>query len=258
MKARSSRQVMKEIYHDFLDQRWYMILALFGTIIQVMLTVYLPFLIGDAVNAVLSSHPFRQLLPIVIQMLCVIVANTLVQWVNPLIYNRLVYRYVANLRQKTIDKLHHLPLSYLDQRSLGDLVARVTTDTDQLTNGLLMVFNQFLVGILTLVFTIFAMARLDIEMMLVTVCLTPLSIFLARFIANRSYTLYQKQTKARGEQTQLVEEVFNQEGLVQSFNAQEQMAKAFYKANNAYADYSQDAIFYSSTVNPATRLIKYH
>ncbi len=255
MKARNSRQVIAEISSDFLPQKSLLIVALLGTVVQVALTAYLPLLIGDAVNAVVSRHPWQTLLPVLMQMGWVIAINTLIQWFNPLLYNRLVYNYTARLRQRTIAKLHDLPLSYLDRHSVGDLVARVTADTEQLSNGLLMVFNQFLVGVLTLVFTLVAMAKLDFLMMLVTVCLTPLSIILARFIANKSYHLYQEQTKSRGQQTQMVEEVIQQEEVVQAFNAQEQMIFAFNQVNERYADYSQDAIFYSSTVNPATRLI---
>ncbi|KXT76520.1 ABC transporter ATP-binding protein [Streptococcus sp. DD12] len=255
MKARNSRQVIAEIGSDFLPQKSLLLFALLGTIVQVALTAYLPLLIGDAVNAVVSSHPWQSLFPILLRMAWVILINTLIQWLNPLLYNRLVYRYTARLRQRTIAKLHQLPLAYLDRHSVGDLVARVTADTEQLSNGLLMVFNQFLVGVLTLLFTVIAMAKLDLVMMLVTVCLTPLSIILARFIANKSYHLYQEQTKSRGQQTQMVEELIQQEEVVQAFNAQEQMIQAFNEVNGRYADYSQDAIFYSSTVNPATRLI---
>ena len=188
-------------------------------------------------------------------MVLVIVANTLIQWINPLVYNQLVYRYSQSLRAEVMEKVHRLPLSYLDKQGSGDFVSRLTTDVEQLNSGLLMVFNQFFVGLLTILVTIVTMAELDFFMMVAVLVLTPLSLLIARFIAKRSYTLFQKQTKARGLQTQLIEESLTQESLIQSFNAQDQFRKAFKGTNESYANYSQSAVFYSSTVNPATRFV---
>ena len=185
----------------------------------------------------------------------VIVANTAIQWLNPLIYNQLIYSYSQKLRDAVIQKIHLLPLAYLDRQGSGDLVSRLTTDVEQLNNGLLMVFNQFFVGVLTIFVTIVTMARIDFFMMILVLLLTPLSMLIARFIARKSYKLFQKQTTARGLQTQLIEESLSQESLIHSFNAQEQFITDFTKGNESYADYSQDAIFYSSTVNPATRFV---
>ena len=185
----------------------------------------------------------------------VIVANTAIQWLNPLIYNQLIYSYSQKLRDAVIQKIHRLPLAYLDRQGSGDLVSRLTTDVEQLNNGLLMVFNQFFVGVLTILVTIVTMARIDFFMMMLVLLLTPLSMLIARFIARKSYKLFQKQTTARGLQTQLIEESLSQESLIQSFNAQEQFIANFTKGNESYADYSQEAIFYSSTVNPATRFV---
>ena len=148
-----------------------------------------------------------------------------------------------------------MTIAYLDRKSIGDLVSRVTTDAEQLSNGLLMVFNQFFIGILTIVITIITMADIDFLMLCLVLILTPLSLFLARFLAQKSYRLYQNQTKSRGQQTQYIEEMIRQESLLQTFNAQEQVVTQFEKINDIYANYSQDAIFYSSTVNPATRFV---
>ena len=135
------------------------------------------------------------------------------------------------------------------------MVSRVTTDSDQLNNGLLMVFNQFFVGLLTIFVIIITMARLDWFMMLLVLVMTPLSVLVARFIARKSYQLYRHQTKWRGMQTQLIEESLTQEALVQSLNAQGQMVRNFREVNGKYAAYSRGAIFYSSAVNPATRFV---
>ena len=244
----------KELVRLVLGQPFRMSLMLVGTVVQVLLTVYLPILIGQAVDAVLIADG-QVLLGIIGKMVMLILLNTLVQWYLPLVTNRLVYGMVADLREQVYVRLHHMPLSYLDRHSVGDLVARFSSDSEQLTNGLLMVFNQFFIGILTIFLTIFTMARLDLTMMLVVVALTPVSLVVARYIAKKSYGYYKKQTQARGKQSQLLEESISQLTLVQSFNAQEQFTHGFQVVNEQYATYSQQAIFASSTVNPSTRFI---
>ncbi|HEM3677356.1 TPA: ABC transporter ATP-binding protein [Streptococcus suis] len=244
----------KELVRLVLGQPFRMSLMLVGTVVQVLLTVYLPILIGQAVDAVLIADG-QVLLGIIGKMVMLILLNTLVQWYLPLVTNRLVYGMVADLREQVYVRLHHMPLSYLDRHSVGDLVARFSSDSEQLTNGLLMVFNQFFIGILTIFLTIFTMARLDLTMMLVVVALTPVSLLVARYIAKKSYGYYRKQTQSRGKQSQLLEESISQLTLVQSFNAQEQFTHGFQVVNEQYATYSQQAIFASSTVNPSTRFI---
>ncbi|WP_105256289.1 ABC transporter ATP-binding protein [Streptococcus suis] len=244
----------KELVRLVLHQPLRMSLMLVGTLVQVLLTVYLPILIGQAVDAVLIANG-QVLLGILGKMVMVILLNTLVQWYLPLVTNRLVYGMVADLREQVYVKLHQMPLSYLDCQSVGDLVARFSSDSEQLTNGLLMIFNQFFIGILTIFLTIFTMARLDLTMMLVVVALTPVSLLVARYIAKKSYGYYRQQTQARGRQSQLLEESISQLTLVQSFNAQEQFTQGFQVVNDRYATYSQQAIFASSTVNPSTRFI---
>ena len=181
----------KELVRLVLGQPFRMSLMLVGTLVQVLLTVYLPILIGQAVDAVLIADG-QVLLGIIGKMVMLILLNTLVQWYLPLVTNRLVYGMVADLREQVYVKLHHMPLSYLDRHSVGDLVARFSSDSEQLTNGLLMVFNQFFIGILTIFLTIFTMARLDLTMMLVVVALTPVSLLVARYIAKKSYGYYRK------------------------------------------------------------------
>ncbi|HEL2145777.1 TPA: ABC transporter ATP-binding protein [Streptococcus suis] len=244
----------KELVRLVLHQPLRMSLMLVGTLVQVLLTVYLPILIGQAVDAVLIANG-QVLIGILGKMVMVILLNTLVQWYLPLVTNRLVYGMVADLREQVYVKLHQMPLSYLDCQSVGDLVARFSSDSEQLTNGLLMIFNQFFIGILTIFLTIFTMARLDLTMMLLVVALTPVSLLVARYIAKKSYGYYRQQTQARGRQSQLLEESISQLTLVQSFNAQEQFTQGFQVVNDQYATYSQQAIFASSTVNPSTRFI---
>ena len=130
-----------------MSQRYLFALATVGTIIQVALTVYFTYLIGDAVDAVLKMNAVLLMSHLIWQMLVVILANSAIQWLNPLIYNRLIYSYSESLRERVMMKIHAMPLSYLDRHEPGDMVSRVTTDSDQLNNGLRMVFNQFFVGL---------------------------------------------------------------------------------------------------------------
>ena len=246
---------LRRLLADMAKQPIWLILASLGTILQVLLTVYIPILIGRAVDIVVLPDAAHLLLPLILQMGLVILFSSLIQWLNPLVYNQMIYRYSKDLREKVIQKVHVLPLSYLDRQGTGDLVSRLTTDVEQLNNGLLMVFNQFFVGLLTILVTIASMARLDWMMMGMVLILTPLSLFIARFIAKRSYHLFRMQTQARGAQTQMIEESLSQESLLQAFNAQDQFKDKFIEINGDYAGYSQEAIFYSSTVNPATRFV---
>ena len=246
---------LRRLLADIGKQPIWLILASLGTILQVLLTVYIPILIGQAVDLVVLPDAAHLLLPLILQMSLVILFAILIQWLNPLVYNQMIYRYSKDLREKVIQKVHVLPLSYLDRQGAGDLVSRLTTDVEQLNNGLFMVFNQFFVGLLTILVTIASMARLDWMMMGMVLILTPLSLFIARFIAKRSYHLFRMQTQARGAQTQMIEESLSQESLLQAFNAQDQFKDKFIEINGDYAGYSQEAIFYSSTVNPATRFV---
>lgn len=246
---------LRRLLADLAKQPIWLILASLGTILQVLLTVYIPILIGRAIDLVVLPDAAHLILPLILQMGLVILFATLIQWLNPLIYNQMIYRYSKDLREKVIQKVHVLPLSYLDRQGTGDLVSRLTTDVEQLNNGLFMVFSQFFVGLLTILVTIASMARLDWMMMGMVLILTPLSLFIARFIAKRSYHLFRMQTQARGAQTQMIEESLSQESLLQAFNAQDAFHRKFIEINGDYAGYSQEAIFYSSTVNPATRFV---
>lgn len=246
---------LRRLLADIGKQPIWLILASLGTILQVLLTVYIPILIGQAIDLVVLPDAAHLLLPLILQMGLVILFSSLIQWLNPLVYNQMIYRYSKDLREKVIQKVHVLPLSYLDRQGTGDLVSRLTTDVEQLNNGLFMVFNQFFVGLLTILVTIASMARLDWMMMGMVLILTPLSLFIARFIAKRSYHLFRMQTQARGAQTQMIEESLSQESLLQAFNAQGQFKDKFIEINGDYAGYSQEAIFYSSAVNPATRFV---
>ena len=235
---------LRRLLADIAKQPIWLIIASLGTILQVLLTVYIPILIGRAIDLVVLPDVAHLILPLILQMGLVILFATLIQWLNPLIYNQMIYRYSKDLREKVIQKVYVLPLSYLDRQGTGDLVSRLTTDVEQLNNGLFMVFSQFFVGLLTILVTIASMARLDWMMMGMVLILTPLSLFIARFIAKRSYHLFRMQTQARGAQTQMIEESLSQESLLQAFNAQDAFHRKFIEINGDYAGYSQGSDFF--------------
>lgn len=254
---KSSSSILKRLFSDLSGHKILVVLSLISTVIQVGLTVYLPILIGQAVNQTIGEGQvnFDVLLPTLMNMGIVIGLNAIVQWVNPILFNKITYEVIESLRNRVLEKVHSLSLNYIDQRSTGDLVSRVTTDTEQLGDGLIMIFNQFFIGILTIFITIFTMAQLDLTMMLLVVVLTPISLFISRFIAKKSYSLFRQQTKARGEQADFIEENIQQADIVRLFNSQEEATETFTKLNADYSKKSKWAIFYSSTINPGTRFI---
>ena len=254
---KSSSSILKRLFSDLSGHKLLVVLSLISTVIQVGLTVYLPILIGQAVNQTIGEGQvnFDVLLQTLMNVGIVIGLNAIVQWVNPILFNKITYEVIESLRNRVLEKVHSLSLNYIDQRSTGDLVSRVTTDTEQLGDGLIMIFNQFFIGILTIFITIFTMAQLDLTMMLLVVVLTPISLFISRFIAKKSYSLFRQQTKARGEQADFIEENIQQADIVRLFNSQEEATEIFTKLNADYSEKSKWAIFYSSTINPGTRFI---
>ena len=255
MRRQTANQTLKRLAVDLASHPFLLFLAFLGTIAQVGLSIYLPILIGQVIDQVLvigSSLVFWQ---IFLQMILVVIGNTLVQWVNPLLYNRLIFSYTRDLRERIIHKLHRLPIAFVDRQGSGEMVSRVTTDIEQLAAGLTMIFNQFFIGVLMILVSILAMLQIHLLMTLLVLLLTPLSMVISRFIAKRSYHLFQKQTETRGIQTQLIEESLSQQTIIQSFNAQAEFIQRLREANDNYSGYSQSAIFYSSTVNPSTRFV---
>ncbi|MBG9979259.1 ABC transporter ATP-binding protein [Ruoffia tabacinasalis] len=254
---KSSASILKRLFSDLSGHKLLVVLSLISTVIQVGLTVYLPILIGQAVNQTIGEGQvnFDVLLPTLMNMGIVIGLNAVVQWINPILFNKITYEVIESLRNRVLEKVHSLTLNYIDQRSTGDLVSRVTTDTEQLGDGLIMIFNQFFIGILTIFITIFTMAQLDLTMMILVVVLTPISLFISRFIAKKSYSLFRQQTKARGEQADFIEENIQQADIVRLFNSQAEATETFTKLNADYSEKSKWAIFYSSTINPGTRFI---
>lgn len=239
------------------NYQFLLVATLLLSIVQVGLTVYLPILIGQGIDNLvgLGSVNFEQLKITLLKMLIVVLINTLIQWILPAIYQKISHELTRDLRQEALEKIHAMPLNVVDQRGTGDLVSRLTTDTEQLNDGLLMIFEQLIIGLLTIAFTLVMMYQLNRPMMAGVALLTPLSLFVSRFIAQKSYHYFTKSVAIRGEQSEVVEESIAQNDLVTLFNIFERKEAEFNEVNDQYSYYSEKATFYSSTVNPTTRFI---
>ncbi len=251
------KEILQRLVSLLTNHKLFLVLIFILSIVQVGLTVYLPILIGQAIDHLIASGQvnFISLQSILVKMIIVVLVNTIVQWVLPIIYQKISHELTRDLRQDALDTIHSMPLSSIDQRGTGDLVSRLTTDTEQLNDGILMVFEQLLIGILTISFTLVMMYRLNSQMMLVVALLTPLSLFVSRFIAKKSYEYFTKSVAIRGEQSETVEESITQNEVVTLFNIFDAKEKEFNEINDRYSHYSEKATFYSSTVNPTTRFV---
>ena len=248
---------LKRLIHLMLGHKLLLVLIFILSIAQVSLTVYLPILIGRAVDVIVGAGAveFDILQTILMQMLVVVLVNTVVQWVLPVFYQKIAYELTRDLRQQALDKIHTMPLSYIDQHGTGDIVGRLTTDSEQLNDGLLLVFQQFLIGVLAILFTLVMMFRINPVMMAVVAVLTPISLLVSQYVAKKSYEEFTMSVRMRGELSEIVEESVTQNEIITLFNIHEEKQDQFVKLNETYSRYSEKATFMSSTVNPTTRFI---
>lgn len=240
-------------------QKYYALvsLSLLMAIGTVVLNLYLPILTGEAVDAILAKGMvnFTGLFRILKTMILVIVATAIFQWLMNIMNNHITYHVVQDIRREAFEKLEKLPLKYMDKRSYGDIVSRMIADVDQFAEGLLMGFTQLFTGFLTIVGTLFFMFGINVKIALVVVLLTPLSLFVAAFIAKRTYNMFKKQSETRSEQTSLIEEMVGNLKVVQVFGHEDENQQTFDEINGRLQKYSLNAMFFSSLVNPSTRFI---
>lgn len=252
-KTSTLKKVLKRIE----KYRILVILSLLMAAATVILTLYLPILSGQAVDGIIAKGMvnFTGLFRILKTMVVVIVATAVFQWLMNIINNHITYHVVQDIRKEAFEKLEKLPLKYVDSHSYGDIVSRMIADVDQFAEGLLMGFTQLFTGLLTIVGTLVFMFNINGKIALVVVILTPLSLFVAAFIAKRTYTMFQKQSETRGEQTSLIEEMIGNLKVVQAFGHEDENQETFDEINGRLQKYSLNAIFFSSLVNPSTRFI---
>lgn len=248
---------LKKILKRIKKYQLLVLLSLVLAAVTVILSLYLPILTGDAVDGILAKGMvnFTGIFRILKTMIIVIVATAVFQWLMNVINNHITYHVVQDIRKEAFEKLERLPLKYVDNHSYGDIVSRMIADVDQFAEGLLMGFTQLFTGLLTIGGTLFFMFDINVKIALVVVVLTPLSLFVAAFIAKRTYTMFKKQSETRGEQTSLIEEMVGNLKVVQAFGHEDENQEQFDEINGRLQKYSLDAVFFSSLVNPSTRFI---
>ena len=256
-KRQGQMETLKKVFHYMKHYIPILILSIILATITVALTLYFPILTGKAIDFILAKGKvdFAGILSLAKEGILIIAITALAQWIMNMCNNRMTYNIVRDIRKDAFDKMEHLPLSYIDSHSHGDMVSRIIADVDTFADGLLMGFTQLFTGIATIVGTLIFMLVIYVKITLVVVILTPLSLFVASFIAKKTYSMFQLQTKTRGEQTALIEEMVGNQKVVQAFNHEDEALEQFDEINQRLQKYSLRAIFFSSITNPSTRFI---
>lgn len=225
--------------------------------VTVALTLYVPIVIGEAIDNIVSAHNvnFAAIAALLMRVAVVVCVTALLQWIMNTINNRITYSVVRDVRGAAFRKIEVLPLGFIDSHSQGDIVSRVIADADQFADGLLMGFTQLFTGVVTILGTLGFMLSLNVHITLLVVLLTPLSLFAAKFIAAHTYSMFKKQSETRGEQTALVDEMINNMKVVQAFSHEDAAVEDFDEINGRLEKFSLRAVFYSSLTNPTTRFI---
>ena len=259
MKKNSSarRATLRRVLAYTAHARTYIVLSLIFALLSVFLTLYLPVLTGNAVDLLLGPAlvDFDALLVILTRMAGVILITALAQWAMAECNNRITFRTVRDIRQDAFAHLQRMPLKYIDSHPAGDVVSRIVADVDSFADGLLMGFTQLFTGALTILGTLIFMLRISIGTTIVVVLVTPLSLFVAAFIARRTYSMFQLQSVTRGEQTALINEMIGGQKVVQAFGRERDSLRRFDEINARLEKYSLRAIFFSSLTNPCTRFV---
>ncbi len=225
--------------------------------VTVGLTLYAPILVGKAIDCIIGKGnvDFVNMKSILIKVAIIVVSTALIQWLMNVCNNKITYNVSRDLRKKAFEKIEILPFSYIDTHSKGDIVSRVITDVDQLSDGLLMGFTQFFTGVITIIGTLAFMLSVNVFITIVVVVVTPLSFFIARFIAKKTFNMFSLQSKTRGEQTSFIDEMISNQKVAEAYSMNEENKARFDKINDDLAKYSLKATFFSSITNPATRFV---
>ena len=237
--------------------KFLVLLSLLLAVVVVATQLYAPILFGKAVDLAIGKGnvDIKGIIIILIKTGIVIGITALAQWIMSVINNRITYRVVMDLRVQAFRHLQKLDIAYIDSHEHGDIVSRIITDIDQLSDGLLMGFTQFFTGVVTILGTLIFMFSVNVKIALIVVLLTPLSLFVASFIAKRTYSMFKKQSETRGEITSHINEMVGNQKLVKAFGREEASEEKFDEINERLTKYSLKASFFSSMVNPSTRLI---
>lgn len=251
------KAVLKRVLTHIKKYRILVILSFVCAMITVASTLYAPILTGDAIDLIVGKGlvDFDGIKDIIYTFLMVTVVTVISQWFMNIINNHITYSVVRDIRIEVFNHMEELPLSYIDSHKHGDIVSRIVSDIDQFADGLLMGFTQLFTGIVTILATLGFMIAVNVPIALVVIVLTPLSLFVASFIAKRTYHLFHQQSETRGEITALVDEMVGQQKIVQAFGYEDEALERFGEINDRLEKDSMSATFYSSIVNPCTRFL---
>ena len=251
------KTTLKKVLHIIGAHKILVFASILLAAVSVILQLYIPILFGDAIDCMLGEGKvdFAMIGRYLVRILILLGLASVMTWLMSLINNRLTYHTIRDIRAKAMRRIQILPLSYLDSHSTGDLVQRVIADTDQLADGLLLGFSQLFSGVVMIVVTLVFMFSKNIPITLLVLVLTPVSFLVARFISSRTYRMFGKQTKTRGRQTALINEIIGNEKVVKAFGNEEKVSEQFAGINKELQKYSQKAVFYSSLTNPSTRAV---
>lgn len=254
---KKNKGTLKKVFSYIGKYKYFLILSMFFAAVTVGLTLYAPILVGRAIDCIIGKGnvDFVNMKSILIKIAVIVVSTALIQWLMNVCNNKITYNVSRDLRKKAFEKIEILPFSYIDTHSKGDIVSRVITDVDQLSDGLLMGFTQFFTGVITIIGTLAFMLSVNVFITIVVVVVTPLSFFIARFIAKKTFNMFSLQTKTRGEQTAFIDEMISNQKVAEAYSMNEENKARFDKINNDLAKYSLKATFFSSITNPATRFV---
>lgn len=254
---KKNKGTLKKVFSYIGKYKYYLILSMFFAAVTVGLTLYAPILVGKAIDCIIGKGnvDFVNMKSILIKVAVIVVSTALIQWLMNVCNNKITYNVSRDLRKKAFEKIEILPFSYIDTHSKGDIVSRVITDVDQLSDGLLMGFTQFFTGVITIIGTLAFMLSVNVFITIVVVVVTPLSFFIARFIAKKTFNMFSLQSKTRGEQTSFIDEMISNQKVAEAYSMSEENNARFDKINGDLAKYSLKATFFSSITNPATRFV---
>ena len=255
--TKGQKQTILRVLHYIKKYWFFLAVSIVMAAVTVTLTLYLPILTGRAIDLILDKGQvdFPGVFAILKKMAWIIAITAVAQWIMNVCNNKMTYRIVQDIRNEAFRKIEILPLKYIDAHSYGEIVSRVIADVDQFADGLLMGFTQFFTGVITILGTLGFMLSVNVGITGVVVLVTPLSFFVAGFIAKKTFTMFKVQSETRGEQTALIEEMIGNQKVVQAFSHEDEALEDFDEINERLEKCSLKAIFYSSITNPSTRFV---
>lgn len=251
------KKTLKKVLKKIRPYTPLVIISLIFAVITVALTLYFPLLTGKAVDCIISEGnvDFIKIRPIIFQMAIIAALTAVSQWAMNICNNKITYNVTRDIRDEAFKKIEILPLKYIDNHSSGDIVSRVIADVDQFADGLLMGFTQLFTGVLTILGTLFFMFSVNVTISIVVLLVTPISLFVAAFIAKRTYKMFRVQSETRGEETAYIDEMIGNQKVVQAFGREEKSLEKFDEINKRLERASLLATFFSSITNPSTRFV---